>query len=1155
MEGDVTEGFSPEKELEAEEVETKAGPERDGRSAAGDLPVAELLERPLKRTVSLDWEKSLYLLLILAAFVTRFYLLGTRVMSHDESLHTYYSWQLYQGRGFVHTPLMHGPLQFHLLAFTYFLFGDSDFTARIPAALFSVAAVALPWFFRRWLGRAGALAASALMLISPYMLYYGRYTRNEAFVVVFGLLTVWAIFRYMETREAKWLYLLSAATALHYATKETSYIYHAVFMLFLGLHLVREIFAVPWPNPKYRRPFALVFWLAVMIVVVAVPVIFYYSGAGKPLGLSATVPVQPAVPGEAGSVPAAEALPALRYAGTAALAAGGLALAGLFLLVGGFGLAFVRRFPALDLLVILGTFVLPQLTAFPVRALGWDPLDYSGAGLQRTALVLVPLAIVSLGIGLLWNWRRWLISAGIFYALFTVFYTTVFTNGGGFFSGLVGSLGYWLVQQGVHRGTQPWYYYLLVQVPVYEFLPALGALFAGYLGFRKWWNAPADKRRDHPISPADTLDFPHLGFVGFWAVGITLGLTLAGEKMPWLTVHVALPLILLAGWSLGRLIEAVNWKKFRLERGWLVGALAPLFLLSLGSAFRFALFGPAPFQGNTLDQLQTTSAFLAALAMAGVFGGALVYAAQGWHWREILRLVALALFGVLGVLTARAAFVASYVNYDQATEYLVYAHAAGGVKEVMAQVEEISQRTTDGLGVEVAYDDDVAWPVTWYMRSFYKQKYYGKSPTREALDVPLVIAGDANWARVEPLLGERYYRYEHIRMWWPMQDYFDLTWERIRSALTDGKMRRALLDIWLSRDYTLYGELTNRSFELSRWPVADRMRFYIRKDIAAQIWDYGVGPTALVEPLPEDPYKDSILQLAAQALWGSQGTAPGQFQTPRAVAAAPDGSIYVADTLNHQIQMLDAEGQPVLAWGSFGDVAKGTGEAGQFNEPWGIAVGPDGSVYVSDTWNHRIQKFSATGQFLTTWGTFGQAETPTSFWGPRGIAVDGQGRVFVSDTGNKRIVVFDSGGGYITQVGETGYEDGKFDEPVGVAVGPQGRLYVADTWNQRVQWFDERAPGLWVYGGQWPIVGWYGQSLENKPYIAVSAEGDVYVSDPEGYRILRFTAEGEFVAVWGDYGTGAGQFGLPAGIALDPSGRLLVVDAANGRVMAFQPGE
>jgi sugar lactone lactonase YvrE len=68
-------------------------------------------------------------------------------------------------------------------------------------------------------------------------------------------------------------------------------------------------------------------------------------------------------------------------------------------------------------------------------------------------------------------------------------------------------------------------------------------------------------------------------------------------------------------------------------------------------------------------------------------------------------------------------------------------------------------------------------------------------------------------------------------------------------------------------------------------------------------------------------------------------------------------------------------------WGSFADIAQGEAPPSTFYEPWGIAIGPDGSVYVADTWNHRIQKFTAKGEFIKMWGYFGQAEQPDGFWG------------------------------------------------------------------------------------------------------------------------------------------------------------------------------
>jgi len=95
-----------------------------------------VLDTPLLSLFKLDWEKAIYLLILVVAIVTRFWDLGARGMSHDESLHALYSWKLYAGQGYQHNPMMHGPFLFHFNALIYLLFGDNDYTARISTALF-----------------------------------------------------------------------------------------------------------------------------------------------------------------------------------------------------------------------------------------------------------------------------------------------------------------------------------------------------------------------------------------------------------------------------------------------------------------------------------------------------------------------------------------------------------------------------------------------------------------------------------------------------------------------------------------------------------------------------------------------------------------------------------------------------------------------------------------------------------------------------------------------------------------------------------------------------------------------------------------------------------------------------------------------------------
>ena len=302
-----------------------------------------------------------------------------------------------------------------------------------------------------------------------------------------------------------------------------------------------------------------------------------------------------------------------------------------------------------------------------------------------------------------------------------------------------------------------------------------------------------------------------------------------------------------------------------------------------------------------------------------------------------------------------------------------------------------------------------------------------------------------------------------------------------------------------------------------------------------------------------DPYEGKEIKLSADKVIGITGSEPGQFKRPRGIAVAPDGSLYVADTENHRIQHLSPDGTVLQVWGSFAASSQNApAPEGSFNEPWGIAVGPDGSVYVTDTWNNRIQKFTADGKFLKTWGYgISQTDDPLGFYGPRAVAVDAQGHVLVTDTGNKRVVVFDSEGNYVTKFGGTGLGPGQFDEPVGITVDSAGQVFVADTWNQRIQVFVYSADGSYFPLKSWDVSAWYGQSLDNKPYIGVDQSGHLFAADPEGYRILEFTTQGQFVQFWGDYSTGPDGFDLPSAVAADTKGGVWVSDTNNGRIMHF----
>jgi len=437
------------------------------------------LDRPLFHDLPQITPYFIFIVVLIGlTLFSRFYILGERVMSHDEVNHVVPSYDLSIGKGYRHDPVTHGPVQFHLVALSYFLFGANDFTSRIPAALYSVATVLFVTFgFRRYLGKIGSLIGGYLFLISPYLLFYGRYTRNEAFVALYAVLTLFAVLRYLEKGERKMLYLLTAVTALQFATKETAYIYTAQLLIFLAFLFMEHIGKARWDNQRARQLFMTLLSTALILLVFVVILAGWNAIVNKDasevqraLGQTFT-PIQLI---ELGGV-------------IVALVLGIIAAVVLLRNIGWQALKQDRSF---DLLILTGTLILPLLTAFPVKIIGsllrqnWNPIDYSPESLVRTGIFLVLLFVISAVVGFLWKPKLWLVNFAIFYGIFTVFYTTFFTNGFGFFTGIIGSLGYWLEQQGVHRGEQPFYYYALLQMPIYEFLAVFGALLAAYFGIR-----------------------------------------------------------------------------------------------------------------------------------------------------------------------------------------------------------------------------------------------------------------------------------------------------------------------------------------------------------------------------------------------------------------------------------------------------------------------------------------------------------------------------------------------------------------------------------------------------------------------------------------------------------------------------------------------
>lgn len=1315
----------------------------------------------LSRHLSINWEVIVYLVIFFAAIFTRFYILGDRVMSHDESLHTRFSYNLYADGNFQHTPLMHGPILFHMTALNYYLFGANDFTSRIYPALLGVIMVMFPLLFRRWLGKWGAILASVMLLISPLLLYYNRYIRHDTPSILAGMLMAYCILMYLngpanQRRRAHWLYIFAAAMIWNLGSKETAFIYIAIFgtflflywltrlaqyrydlrgkpifytlmigillggVLTLAMYIIVDIIPVAilpgrgtaWSELSGIEQLSFIRWLVMAIFaiffttigtaiwafrghlnripwreVIMVLVIAMIVGSGllffEELShfTAPTETAQPVVPGEEATPEVVTVASSMSWMPMIAVWVIAIAAIGFIAFnafsksarqsdkhkqgeSSGSGLwAFLYQFPEFDLIIVIGTLILPWATAIVPYAMKASTPDYInlaqslpeglynmllnipnvGAPEQIGQVVLgfyawLPLIVLSTVIGLVWNWQRWLITAFIFYTIFAFFFTSVFTNMAGLATGMVYSLGYWLEQQGVRRGSQPQYYYLLIIMPMYEFLPIIGsvlAMFAGMVGFWKYRQRDLDKleldrqqqiealilsdehgdaipavdvepvdlselvHAEHhhesedefiefdPIEDGEELDdyapyvseaiikqgqgdaddgrltkIPFLLFFSWWSILNLVGYSLAGEKMPWLGTHLTTPMIFLSAWYFGGIVRRINLESF-LTRGWMLLLVMPLFIITALQVIGAFVAGNPPFAGLLQSQLQQTYAWIGSLLMSVVLGVVIWRIASPVARHHVRQIFAVVVFSLLAFVTFRSAWLASFINYDLPTEFLVYAHAAPAIKWVLNDIEEMSLRMTDGRDLKFAYDNEVSWPYSWYFRDYTSAIFVGANPTVQNLDDAIVVVvGGGNRGKVEPILEDRYLRRDYMRLWWPMQEYFNLSAERVNNALdlssenvNAAQLRRGMFDIWWSRDYQNYWVAIGKDYDVTSWPVSDRMHVYIRKDYAAQIWSYGVGDGEVLTDMPTEVNLCNANWMQYSSLMAIESSNP-PLNRPLDLTIDSEGNIYVAEEYSNRVSVFDSEGNYLR---SYGDVAGGSPEL-TFNRPNGVAISSDGNLLVADTWNYRIKLLNPDGEIITQWGQPGEygfdapREPLDAFWGPRDVAVDTQGRVYVTDTGNKRVRVFAFDGlAAIHQfdMGSGGSGPGQLDEPSGLAIHSDGRIFVADTWNRRIAVFASDGTHL----NNFTVRGWYNDSV-NRPYLALDeARNLLYVTDPDGNRVLIYNPNGECLGSFGQQGedASAAQFTAISGIATDAEGFVYISDSTAGKIYKFPP--
>ena len=219
-----------------------------------DVYEEEQIEQPRRKGFVPPTREQLLLWLpfwgvILLGAILRFWGLGDKPLHHDESLHAYYSLQLMHNMEnwascfspsvscYQYNPLLHGPFQFHAIALVYKISqllgapdnGVNTTTVRIAAATLGTVIVGLPYFLRDYLGKIGAWLACFLLAVSPSMVYFSRFAREDIYMACFTLLLVVGTARYIRDRKLRWILVAAAGFALSYATKEATFLTVAVF--------------------------------------------------------------------------------------------------------------------------------------------------------------------------------------------------------------------------------------------------------------------------------------------------------------------------------------------------------------------------------------------------------------------------------------------------------------------------------------------------------------------------------------------------------------------------------------------------------------------------------------------------------------------------------------------------------------------------------------------------------------------------------------------------------------------------------------------------------------------------------------------------------------------------------------------------------------
>lgn len=330
--------------------------------------------------------------------------------------------------------------------------------------------------------------------------------------------------------------------------------------------------------------------------------------------------------------------------------------------------------------------------------------------------------------------------------------------------------------------------------------------------------------------------------------------------------------------------------------------------------------------------------------------------------------------------------------------------------------------------------------------------------------------------------------------------------------------------------------------------------------LALLLWVAPESATALLAAEAELPQARFLLS------WGKEGSEPGEFYFPIGIAITPSDEILVTDHYNNRVQRFSSEGKLL----SHFEVLP---------NPGGIALDESNRIYLSHFPTSvltkglvnpdRVSVYSADGKQLHEWGKSGDGQVEFSY--PGGMVISPNRRLYIADQTNHRIQVLDLEGRFLATWGKHGTKPGEFGGntnvksraggPDFVALDKQGNVYTTEAMDGRIQKFTADGAFLAAFGDLQDRPGSFGREFKPVPSmhgpigICCDRNDRLWISTAGG-RIQQFTSDGRYLRGFGeDQGTEPGQFLAPHGLALDSRGNLYVVDAYNHRIQKFDVGD